>query len=148
MELCRRLGLSWGTVGHHVRVLSASGHLRARHIGHRMHFATPHQLAGVGGDWTLVRPEAQRVVRALARGDLGPAALSRRTGLGTKQLRGLLRDLAEAGAVGSDDGYHPRYHLIRANIGSDVVLQIPSRVEERWPWCATRHVQEPGIQAG
>lgn len=100
-DLRAHLGVAWGTVAYHVRVLTAAGLIEAEPRGRDV-FLFPRGLCDVTRlqARALRTPEASRVLAALA--DVREASLvelSERAGLSRKVVRRRLQELVGAGLV-------------------------------------------------
>ncbi len=112
-ELCRRTGLSWGAVSHHVGRLCVRRRMHAVQTGRRL-VLLPSSLDRSA--WqryaAMAEPGFRAVIEALSEVDwCSPATLAKRTGLGEKYLRRFLGDLVEAGLLTQRGVHRPNYSL-------------------------------------
>ncbi len=128
-QLVREVGLAWGTVGHHLRMLQRMNLVRGFRMNGRLHLATG-EFADDNPDWTtLLAPGVQRILNVLKSGQaMAPAEVQRRTGLPEKRVRRVLGQLVNRGVVRRDDGYHPRYWRPRQK------AEAPSAAGRRESW--------------
>lgn len=111
--LCAALGLAWGTVDYHLRVLVRDGHVTLRPEGRETRCFP-------GG----LQPSHKALLSALADGSgqriafvlrhcpgQGIGALSQRLGLSSKVVRRRLVRMLEAGMLQRVGTYRPRYSL-------------------------------------
>ena len=115
--LCRHLGLGWGTVSHHLRILAREGRIVSYGIGKEVRL-----FAGGLGEtqarWLSVLgggPAASIVDQLKERPGLRLAELSASIGVSRKVIRRHLAVLDEEGLIGHDGEVRPRYHLHLSN---------------------------------
>jgi predicted transcriptional regulator len=112
-EVCRQLGLSWGTVGYHMRALESSGLVKPMAERREVRFfaaGTPERHMR----WIAALRQAQGtdVLGSLARSPgRGIAELSRELLTSRKVVRRHLTTLDEAGILADDGGARPRFLL-------------------------------------
>ena len=112
-QLCRQLGLAWGTISHHVRVLEQEGDLVKR------------RLHGWSRLYIPATPSAEMALMPLLREETVPrilSMLSAKPGLNIKDLtlelsesrkvlRRCLKMMVEAGALERRGNHRPKFYV-------------------------------------
>lgn len=112
-ELCRRLGLGWGTVSYHVRVLEKERRLRSWSRGREVH-VFPARVPDGQMRWLAALREGMgtSIVETLVRmPDARVKELSGSLGVSRKVIQRHLTVLDEAGVVRHDGSHQPRYRI-------------------------------------
>lgn len=110
-ELSRRTELSWGTVGHHLRMLERDGVVVLVRVGRTVHAAPVEFFQRLEDSPVLVCPDARRVLGLLLAEPFnhGTTDLGRILGLTRKQVRRHVYALVVAGLAEGNGSYHPCY---------------------------------------
>lgn len=112
-ELCRRLELSWGTVSHHVSMMSRNGLLDAVRNGRELSLFPPQVAERFQTVFLALREDGSNELLALlASGKPQPlSSLSRALNCSRKVVRRQLAQLQEAGVVHRGTGHLGRFYL-------------------------------------
>ncbi len=127
-QLCRRLGLAWGTISHHVQLLETTGVVERQRINGRKRLF----LAGLSREeqaWSqlvrsLVVPELVR--RIEAQPGIGIHDLANALRLNRRLVRRNLDRLIESGLVGQTTDYRPRFFVVERQRALQLVLEAQS----------------------
>jgi predicted transcriptional regulator len=113
--LCAHLGVAWGTVAYHTRILSAAGLLDSEAHGREVFLFPPSLDGGVRRRVRALRmPESDRVLQALSSvREASLLELSRLAGLSRKVVRRRLQELMDAGLVQDKGTRRSRYAATR-----------------------------------
>lgn len=112
-QVCRRLGLGWGTVSHHIRVMERERQVvQRRFLGfNRIYWSQARSpelsLMPLLRD-SLVPHLLERIQRSPG---IGIQALSKELSLGRKVVRRQLLALVESGLLQRSEHYRPRFYL-------------------------------------
>ncbi len=117
-ELMKRSGLSWGTVGHHLRMLERDGLINLVRVGRTLHAAPVSFTRGIARAPVLTCPDARRILSILIAEPFarGATDLGRVLGMTRKQVRRHLYELVAEGLAENDGAYHPRYRSTRTGM--------------------------------
>lgn len=115
-ELTARLGLAWGTVHHHLRVLVRERQLvQRRTLGWSRYFTT--DVGGVEfGLMPLLREDLvpALIERVRQNPGIGIQSLSADLGISRKIVRSRLERLVETGLLERSEHYRPRFYIREA----------------------------------
>jgi predicted transcriptional regulator len=113
-QLCRALGLAWGTVAHHVRLLEAEKRIVRQDLGGRKHLFVPGTQPQELALMVLLRQEpANRILDLLQdHPGLGIQDLSRSMSLSRKIVRRFLFSLERMGLVQRAVAYRPTFYRV------------------------------------
>lgn len=109
--LCESLGVAWGTVAYHTRILAAAGLIDSEAHGREVFLFPPGLDGAVRRRARALRmPEADRVLAALSRvREASLLEVSRMAGLSRKVVRRRLQELMDAGLVQDKGSRRSRY---------------------------------------
>ena len=113
LRLCKELGLPWGTVAYHVRVLKAEGRVEQRtHKGRAILFVEGHSNADARLGASMHTPGAREVLQNLdpSRG-AGIQEISARVHLSRKVVRRILEDFVDSGLLERQPGLRGKFLL-------------------------------------
>lgn len=112
-QLCRKIGLAWSTISHHIRVLESDGRLMRREIHGwtRMYVSSTPTLEMEL--MPLLRDNfiPQLLQELERRPGIGIQTLSATFGISRKVIRRQLNALVSAGAVSKTATYRPKYFV-------------------------------------
>lgn len=115
-ELARALGLAWGTVTHHLRMLEEAGLVTSQRIRARVRFFDASLEKSQLINLAFLENPARGVLDCLQPGRaVGIAELSKELAISRKVVRRQLELLVNAGLVSKDDSYRPRFELAESS---------------------------------
>ena len=127
-EICRKSGLSWGTVSHHVRQLTRAGAIRFQATDRRIYLFGADVASSQMTLMRLMRDETtQRIldhVRVHPR--TGIQDLSRALRLSRHTVRRYMSDLVDAHVLLRTDDYRPKFSVSEAPLGPSARLEDPA----------------------
>lgn len=138
-ELCRLIGLGWGTVSHHVRHLVKLGVVRQLRTKRRVFLYD----GDVRGEqmmlMRLLRDDNSKRIMEHVRANPGHGiqAASRALDMSRKTIRRYLADLVDVGIVDKSQDYRPKFRL--HDHGRTLGLGPGLDPDDRWPGQGPEH---------
>lgn len=113
-QVCRSLGLAWGTVSHHVRILEREQALVRRTV---LGFSRLYAAGSRGPEASLLPLLRETIVPRLlqrigSNPGVGIQALSREMALGRKVVRRKLEAMVELGLLERSPDYRPKFFVL------------------------------------
>lgn len=122
-QLCRRIGLAWGTVSHHLRTLEAEAAVVRRHLLGRTRLFPAGLAEGAALQHVLASSPLLPALLASVHKDpgVGVQDLARALGVNRHGIRSGLGVLMESGLVARTHDYRPRFFVVEAGRAEGVI---------------------------